>query len=143
MRAVFRQLTWLESAQQPGPQRLFVAMDMIAVPPPVLQAIPTGHTVTLDHPLHTCRNTPILVDEWGVQRDSDGRYVYFFLATVGGSDCGAPVCESRAHGPARAGGSPAGAGSQPSGVRRRQSGRESEMAGRNAPRRVRAIGRKI
>ena len=38
----------------------------------------------------------ILVDEWGVQRDSDGRYVYFVLATVGGSDRGAPVCESRA-----------------------------------------------
>jgi hypothetical protein len=36
----------------------------------------------------------------GVQRDSDGRYVYFVLATVRGSDRGAPVCESRAHGPA-------------------------------------------
>ena len=32
------------------------AMDMIAVPSVAL-AIPTGHTVTLDHPLHTCRDT--------------------------------------------------------------------------------------
>src|SRR5258707_10621895 len=69
----------------------------------------------------------------GVQRDSDGRYVYFVLASVGGSDRGAPVCESRVHGPARAGGSPAGAGSQPSGVRHRQSGRESEIGRKECP----------
>jgi len=34
-------------------------MDMIAVPSVVL-AMPTGHTVTLDHLLHTCRDTPHL-----------------------------------------------------------------------------------